>query len=354
MENSTNIWDMGDNDNNCHKKMSFSLFDGHLGDDAAKFCTQYLPQYVSQFIDDIDKIMDDWHNNNNNNDKEKEEEEEEEEDEGEEGEEEEEDDDDDIAAAIRKAFYKTDHEFEKYAFKNKCDAGAVGVYAYYDYDVKSVSSSSSSDCIYIANVGDCRAILCSDGKIKQLTVDHNPKNPLEKERCGDCIGDNSDLLSGQISVTRAIGDYSSRYVSDDSNNKNIYKHKKLRGLSCNPHIIKHKLNDKDEFLIIACDGLWDVVSNEEAKSECRRSLRKDGDCNKAAQKLIKFAKAKSCQYNYIDNEEFKTSDNISVIVIGFANKCKDGSVHIGPKRESLNGGYLGRRRRFGSFRKTSS
>merc|ERR1712113_470409 len=156
------------------------------------------------------------------------------------------------------------------------------------------------------------------------------------ERCGNCIRDGSDLLSNEIAVTRAIGDYSSKYIKDnnnallilalfllllinflglflsslfilglflynkygnDSRNDPVYKHKKLDGLSCDPHIIKHKLQDKDEFLIIACDGLWEVVKNQVAMTECRRSLRRDGDCNKAAQKLIKFAKAKSCQRN---------------------------------------------------------
>eukprot|EP00486_Rosalina_sp_Unknown_P006060 CAMPEP_0201569562 /NCGR_PEP_ID=MMETSP0190_2-20130828/11305_1 /ASSEMBLY_ACC=CAM_ASM_000263 /TAXON_ID=37353 /ORGANISM="Rosalina sp." /LENGTH=568 /DNA_ID=CAMNT_0047992003 /DNA_START=224 /DNA_END=1931 /DNA_ORIENTATION=+ len=326
MENSTNIWDMDDHKNDSHKKMSFSLFDGHLGDAAAKFCTKHLPQYVAQFIDNIEQSMDNdddmmmsdddmtWQN----------------------------DQDDDIAAAIRKAFYKTDQEFKKYAFDNQCEAGAVGVYAYYDYDTK----ASSPDCIYVANAGDCRAILCSDGKIQQLTIDHNPKNPLEKKRCcsildskgNKCIGDNSDLLCGQISVTRAIGDYYKiDKINNDNGNNEIYKHEKLPGLTCNPHIIKHKLQEKDEFLIIACDGLWDVVTNQEAKAECRRSLRRDGDVDKAAQKLIDFAKAKSCQRNFDDSKPL-TSDNISVMVIGFANKSKDGSEHIGPKTQRLSGG----------------
>jgi len=320
MENSTNIWDMCNNDDHKHKRMSFSVFDGHGGDEAAKFCTQHLPQYVNQFIDEIGNHA---HNHNvDDNDDEMTDH----------------DDDDDIAAAIRKAFHKTDREFEKEAFNNKCEAGAVGVYAYYHYDPE-----TSSGYIYVANVGDCRAILCSDGKVKQLTIDHNPKNESEKERCGNLIRDKSDLLSGAVAVTRAIGDYYRVKDNDNNNNINkdqkakpnindnhndpIYKHKKLDGLSCDPHIIKHKLQDKDEFLIIACDGLWEVVKNQVAMTECRRSLRRDGDCNKAAQKLIKFAKAKSCQRNFDPNEENQTSDNISVMVIGFANK----SGNVGPK-----------------------
>ena len=330
MENSTNIWDMeGDESSKTHKRMSFSVFDGHLGDDAAKFCTQYLPKAVKKLIDGIDEIacynnfdddFDDdkvWKNKN--------------------------DDEDDIASAIRKAFHETDDKFKKYAFDNQCEAGAVGVYAYYDYD----SESSNTDYIYVANVGDCRAILCSDGKVKVLTEDHNPKNESEKKRCGDCIGQNSDLLCGQISVTRAIGDYYKLGDNDNNdtndNDNTHYKHEKLRGLSCDPHIIRHKLDKKDEFLIMACDGLWDVVSNEQAKSECRRQLREHGNCDIAAQRLVEFAKRVSCQKNLCinDDEPNLTSDNISVMVIGFANKDKDGKFHIGPPKKKMGGSRLG-------------
>eukprot|EP00484_Ammonia_sp_Unknown_P009613 CAMPEP_0197079230 /NCGR_PEP_ID=MMETSP1384-20130603/213517_1 /TAXON_ID=29189 /ORGANISM="Ammonia sp." /LENGTH=611 /DNA_ID=CAMNT_0042518103 /DNA_START=197 /DNA_END=2032 /DNA_ORIENTATION=- len=350
MENSTSVVNMllgadDDNDNDTlsmQRKYSFSLFDGHLGDQAAKFCTQHLHQYVARYLNDDDASSHDdssasaasppcpadecteylkyINNDDDTNDKLK---------------------DDNVAQAIRKAFHKTDRKFKKFAYDNRCEAGAVGVYVYYEYDIK----SEDDDYVYIANVGDCRAILCSDGQMTELTVDHNPKNEQEKLRCGDCI--EGDLLSNAISVTRAIGDFCQ--IRSEQDNA-VYRHKKLDGLSCDPYIKKHKLSANDEFLIIACDGLWDVVSNQTAMQECRRSLRRDGDCEKAAEKLVNFAKRISNQASRTEGPEL-TSDNISVMVIGFANKDKNGNFYVGPQIPPRPAGSrLGRRRGLRTFK----
>eukprot|EP01083_Nonionella_stella_P306330 1072532_1 len=172
MENRTNIVDMNPNSQN-DKTYSFSLFDGHLGDEAATFCTDHLHEHVQSCIHDSNE--------------------------------------DDIISSIRQAFHHTDDAFKKYALDHECEAGAVGVYVYYQCN----ANNSDLDCIYVANVGDCRAILCSKGTLSILTTDHNPKNEDEKKRCGDRIDCNSDLLSGQISVTRAIGDYYKVQTDDD-------------------------------------------------------------------------------------------------------------------------------------------
>merc|ERR1712080_732373 len=107
-------------------------------------------------------------------------------------------------------------------------------------------------------------------------------------------------------------------------------------------------------------GLWDVIDCKNAMTECRRSLRKNGDVNEAAKKLINLAQKLSNQstldspnQNNNDGPPL-TSDNISVMVIGFANKDKEtGKEHIGPKMEELKRPNR-RRRKFGGFsRKTS-
>eukprot|EP01084_Bolivina_argentea_P239470 402510_1 len=314
MENRTNIVDMNPNSQN-DKTYSFSLFDGHLGDEAATFCTDHLHEHVQSCIHDSNE--------------------------------------DDIISSIRQAFHHTDDAFKKYALDHECEAGAVGVYVYYQCN----ANNSDLDCIYVANVGDCRAILCSKGTLSILTTDHNPKNEDEKKRCGDRIDCNSDLLSGQISVTRAIGDYYKVQTDDDDDDDDDgeYQHAKLDGLICDPHIIKHKLSKDDEFLIIACDGLWDIMDSQNAMTECRRSLRRDGDCTKAAEKLVNLAKRKSCQSNLNSPNKKEegpalTSDNISVMVIGFTERDADGKFHIGPKLERLD--RPKRLRRFGRFKRT--
>jgi len=265
------------------KKLGFSVFDGHMGSEAAKFCTAHLHEQVDRFLRDSE-------------------------------------DDSDCAVeeALRKAFHATESEWERYALANHCEAGAVGVFVFYRCGFQ-----SDPDCLYVANVGDCRAILCSKGddgaSATVLTEDHNAHNDRERQRCGErLIPKHSELLSGHIAVTRAIGDYVDCTAESSASREGQYRHKKVEGLICDPHIARHELSQHDEFLIIACDGLWEVMSNEVAMRECRRSLRKDGDVKKAADKLVALAKKMSSRSSGGGDAEEATSDNISVMVLGFA------------------------------------
>jgi len=267
MENSTNMVDMS-NDALRKIAVSLALFDGHLGAEAAKFCTDHLHEYMAQIMQANHSVED----------------------------------------AIVNAFKMTDRKFEEYAQQNECEAGAVGVYVYYEMDEK-----TGDNFVYVANVGDCRAILCSNGQCKVLTVDHDVKNADEQKRCGDAI--NGNLLSNHIGVTRAIGDF----ILDGRMQPDGQRRNKLEGLSCEPNVVKHRLRKGDEFMIIACDGLWDVISNDNAMKHCRKSLRKHNDVDIAAKSLIKLAQKQSVSKNYVKDEE-KTTDNISVMVVGFANK----------------------------------
>lgn len=106
--------------------------------------------------------------------------------------------------------------------------------------------------IWIANVGDSRAILCNHlNQVIQLSQDHKPNHPPEKKRIEHLGGkikfDGVDWRIGDLSLSRAIGDLDNTpYVTHI------------------PQLYKYRLNKKDKYLIFACDGLWDVVSNTEA------------------------------------------------------------------------------------------
>merc|ERR1712130_489773 len=101
-------------------------------------------------------------------------------------------------------------------------------------------------------------------------------------------------------------------------------------------------------MIVACDGLWDVMSSENAIKECRRSLRNDGNVRNAAQKLIHSAQRlsnRNCSPVLMqgnDDVAAATSDNISVMVIGFAKQDK---TIVEPLPTMLGMGSRLRRRR---------
>lgn len=112
--------------------------------------------------------------------------------------------------------------------------------------------------IFTANVGDARAIVISDQGLSQLTVDHRLDNLIERQRIED--------MGGQIRYpyacrghqglmpTRTIGD---RYF------KNI-------GIIATPSVSEYKISQDDLILLMACDGLFDVMTSEEAADFARR------------------------------------------------------------------------------------
>ncbi|KAJ7527580.1 hypothetical protein O6H91_16G061700 [Diphasiastrum complanatum] len=120
--------------------------------------------------------------------------------------------------------------------------------------------------LIIGNVGDSRAILATktenDALVAvQLTVDLKPNLPHEAERIKQCKGrvfamlDEPDVHrlwlpynnSPGLAVARAFGDF----------------YMKEFGLIAVPEIAYRRLTDKDQFIVLATDGIWDVLSNTE-------------------------------------------------------------------------------------------
>eukprot|EP00747_Dinoflagellata_sp_TGD_P090528 gnl/TRDRNA2_/TRDRNA2_164730_c4_seq10.p1 gnl/TRDRNA2_/TRDRNA2_164730_c4~~gnl/TRDRNA2_/TRDRNA2_164730_c4_seq10.p1 ORF type:complete len:777 (+),score=146.72 gnl/TRDRNA2_/TRDRNA2_164730_c4_seq10:221-2332(+) len=150
--------------------------------------------------------------------------------------------------------------------------------------------------IHIANLGDCRAVLCCDGEMKPLTVDHHPHdNEIERERLQklgvswSCDG----YLHGRIAVSRAFGDWA------------IYAEEKCKGLTCLPDVSEVEITADAEFLLIGCDGIFEKMSSKEAGQIVRRSLRSQGDPKAASESLVKNALKSN------------GSDNLSAVVVMF-------------------------------------
>ncbi|GMJ10737.1 hypothetical protein HRI_004742900 [Hibiscus trionum] len=118
----------------------------------------------------------------------------------------------------------------------------------------------TSDKIIVANCGDSRAVLCRKGKPVPLSADHKPDRPDELDRIQEAGGrviywDGPRVL-GVLATSRSIGDnYLKPYVS------------------CEPEVTVTDRTAEDECLIIASDGLWDVVSNDTACKVARMCLR---------------------------------------------------------------------------------
>lgn len=179
----------------------------------------------------------------------------------------------------------------------KCDAGSTAVV-----------SIVTPEKIITANCGDSRAVLCRSGKAIPLSTDHKPDRPDELKRIQDAGGrviywDGARVL-GVLAMSRAIGDdYLKPYVCSD------------------PELTITDRTVEDDCLILASDGLWDVLSNETVCSIAKMCLNGHGPnlpanvvksnsvegsdkaCSDAALLLTKLAMARN------------TTDNVSVIVV---------------------------------------
>ncbi|WVZ56405.1 hypothetical protein U9M48_006944 [Paspalum notatum var. saurae] len=120
--------------------------------------------------------------------------------------------------------------------------------------------------LVVANCGDSRAVLCSGGAAIPLSADHKPDRPDELERIhaagGRVIFWDGARVFGMLAMSRAIGDsYLKPFVISD------------------PEVrVVERKDGEDEFLILASDGLWDVVSNEVACKVVRACLRNRAPC----------------------------------------------------------------------------
>ncbi|KDP44892.1 hypothetical protein JCGZ_01392 [Jatropha curcas] len=116
------------------------------------------------------------------------------------------------------------------------------------------------DKVVVSNCGDSRAVLCRNGVAVPLSSDHKPDRPDELVRIQDAGGrviywDGARVL-GVLAMSRAIGDnYLKPYVIPE------------------PEVTVTERTAEDECLILASDGLWDVVSNDTACGVARMCLR---------------------------------------------------------------------------------
>ena len=110
--------------------------------------------------------------------------------------------------------------------------------------------------LYCANIGDSRCVVSKNGTAIEMSVDHKPDLPAEKERikrAGGFVEENR--VNGILNLSRALGDL--RYKE----NKVLSEENQL--ITCVPEIKVEKLTDEHDFLIIACDGIWDCVTSQE-------------------------------------------------------------------------------------------
>ncbi|KAF4664613.1 hypothetical protein FOZ61_000683 [Perkinsus olseni] len=109
-----------------------------------------------------------------------------------------------------------------------------------------------------ANAGDSRCMVVRDGKAYDLSEDHKPSLPVERERITQAGGvieqcEGGDRVQGDLNLSRSLGDH--RYKKD----KKLYPECQI--ISGMPDIRVRALTSKDTHIILGCDGVWEVHTN---------------------------------------------------------------------------------------------
>ena len=188
----------------------YGVFDGHGGYRASQFCRDFLLNYV---VDDESFVHD-------------------------------------PALALKRSFFRADAEFS-----------AMAKLRYLSDGTTSLVACIHNRRLYVANAGDCRAVLISSRwSVEALSVDHKPDREDEKRRItklgGKVVHWGRWRVQGVLAVSRAIGDVSLQpYVT------------------CEPEIQERELRDDDDaYLVLASDGIWDVLTNSDVATVVKQAI----------------------------------------------------------------------------------
>ncbi|XP_050454604.1 serine-rich adhesin for platelets-like [Cataglyphis hispanica] len=241
----------------------YAVFDGHGGQDAAAYCATHLHQYLVESV---------YYPT-------------------------------DPESALRDAFLTTDARFIAKSSTQKLNGGTTAVCALL-----------LNKKLYIAWVGDSMASLVTSSTVKPLVNPHRPAREDERERIRNmggvvvyCMG--VLRVNGFLSISRAIGDVPYKpYVSGE------------------PEVRCVSLDGTEDFLIIACDGLWDYVDQRTAALRVyRQVLQNPHDLKHVHQALLQSAKRAG------------SLDNITVIVVFLTSPVEIASRHSLLNYQLLNG-----------------
>ena len=144
-----------------------------------------------------------------------------------------------------------------------------------------------------------------------MSQDHIPSYLPERNRVEASGGHILDgYLNGAISITRALGDWEMKFPVGSPS-----------PLISEPDIRQMILTEEDEFLIIGCDGIWDVLSSQNAVSLVRRGMRQHNNPQQCARDLV------------MEAVRLNTSDNLTVIVIFLSSPDRSSEAYPPPQRQ---------------------
>ncbi|CAI4267797.1 CQS_1a_G0003180.mRNA.1.CDS.1 [Saccharomyces cerevisiae] len=169
-----------------------------------------------------------------------------------------------VSQIFKDAFILQDEELYRHFANSSCGSTAV------------VACIINEESLYVANCGDSRCILSSKSNgIKTMSFDHKPQHIGELIRINDNGGTVSlGRVGGVLALSRAFSDFQFKrgvtYPHRRTKLTNITQNltygtpPQEAQVTVEPDVLMHKIDySKDEFLVLACDGIWDIYNNKQ-------------------------------------------------------------------------------------------
>jgi len=170
---------------------------------------------------------------------------------------------------------------------------------------------------YNFNVGDSRTVLCRGGKVRMVSKDHKPSREDETERIKKAGGFViHKRVMGELAVSRAFGDKEFKMglpamlqdeqpqseIQSDSGNTDQMPSQPF--VTAEPENLVMILDPEDDFIILACDGLFDVLTTEEVAELVHQELIQHGDTQRSVEML-----------SHVAIHKRRTRDNVTVVLV---------------------------------------
>lgn len=179
----------------------------------------------------------------------------------------------------------------------------------YEEEVSGCTSSVgiiTNNKIFVGNAGDSRSVLGIKGRAKPLSFDHKPQNEGEKARiCAAGGFVDFGRVNGNLALSRAIGDFEFKKSADLPPEQQI--------VTAYPDVTVHELGDDDEFLVVACDGIWDCQSSQAVVEFVRRGIAAKQELHAICENMMDNCLASNSETGGVG------CDNMTMMVVALLN-----------------------------------
>jgi len=202
------------------------------------------------------------------------------------------------------------------------DSGCTCILALYNRQLKRILA---------ANIGDSRCIVSRAGKAMELSEDHKPEDDIELKRITKAGGFLTDdgRVKGGLNLSRAFGDHQYK--------DNSALELKDQMITAYPDIRHYDVTDEDEFILLACDGIWNVMTNQEAVDFVRDRLEKDTKISDILEELFDQCISPDT------SGDGSGCDNMTGIIVQLNARCKVSKRPISIDNDSTEDSNNGKR-----------